>query len=53
MFRSVLLFATHLTNHLTSRVSMSFTVDHGEEAGNRMYVYFCGEKNVSKAAMKT
>jgi DNA-directed RNA polymerase I, II, and III subunit RPABC1 len=32
---------------------MAFSADHGENQGDRIYVYFCGEKNVSKAAMKT
>jgi hypothetical protein len=32
---------------------MSFTADHENEKSTRIYVYFCGEKNVSKAGMKT
>jgi hypothetical protein len=32
---------------------MCFTADHEEVQGDRIYVYFCSEKSVSKAAMKT
>ncbi|CAD6582070.1 MAG: Dna-directed RNA [Tremellales sp. Tagirdzhanova-0007] len=45
--------ATHGSSGMIDRATMSFTVDHGIEEQNRVYVYFCGEKNVSKAAMKT
>jgi hypothetical protein len=31
---------------------MTFSADHGERENDRIYVYFCGEKSVSKAAMK-
>ncbi|WWC65146.1 uncharacterized protein I303_107760 [Kwoniella dejecticola CBS 10117] len=34
------------------RGPMSFSVKHAEDEGT-LYVYFCAEKNVSKAAMKT
>ncbi|KAI9633600.1 DNA-directed RNA polymerases ii 24 kda polypeptide [Dioszegia hungarica] len=36
-----------------SRGGMSFPCDHENAQGDRIYVYFCPEKNVSKAAMKT
>ena len=32
---------------------MNFTADHSDSTVGRLFVYFCGEKNVSKAAMKT
>lgn len=32
---------------------MNFHADHSEDRTNRIYVHFCPEKNVSKAAMKT
>lgn len=35
-----------------SRGRMAFHSDHAEDRTNRIYVYFCSEKNVSKAAMK-
>jgi hypothetical protein len=31
---------------------MTFSADHGVRENDRIYVYFCGEKSVSKAAMK-
>jgi hypothetical protein len=31
---------------------MAFHADHKDTSGDRIYVYFCAEKNVSKAAMK-
>lgn len=39
----------------SSRPSMCFTSDLPEHKGDRdrVYVYFCSERNVSKAAMKT
>ena len=36
-----------------SRTNMSFVADHGVEEDHRIYVYFCNERNVSKAGMKT
>ena len=38
---------------ICSRGSMNFVLDHGTEQGDRIFIYFCGEKSVSKAAMKT
>ncbi|WOO78780.1 DNA-directed RNA polymerases I, II, and III subunit RPABC1 [Vanrija pseudolonga] len=35
------------------RGRMSFHANHTEDQKDRIYVYFCSEKNVSKAAMKT
>ncbi|GMK54457.1 hypothetical protein CspeluHIS016_0110430 [Cutaneotrichosporon spelunceum] len=35
------------------RGRMNFHADHSEDRANRIYVHFCPEKNVSKAAMKT
>jgi hypothetical protein len=31
---------------------MSFHADHSEREGDRIYVYFCADKSVSKASMK-
>ncbi|KAL7422692.1 DNA-directed RNA polymerases II 24 kDa polypeptide (RNA polymerase II subunit 5) [Cryptotrichosporon argae] len=38
---------------IVDRAKMSFHADHREKAGDRIYVNFCSEKNVSKAAMKS
>lgn len=37
---------------MCSRGRMAFHTDHMEDRSNRIYIYFCAEKNVSKAAMK-
>lgn len=38
---------------MNSRLGMSFPCDHETNTGDRIYVYFCPERNVSKQAMKT
>ncbi|ORX41112.1 DNA-directed RNA polymerases ii 24 kda polypeptide [Kockovaella imperatae] len=43
----------HGSSGQVDRTNMSFTADHEEESGNRIYVYFCSDRNVSKANVKT
>lgn len=35
------------------REKLNFIATHTDDTANRIYVYFCMERNVSKAAIKT
>ncbi|KAK1923017.1 RNA polymerase Rpb5, C-terminal domain-containing protein [Papiliotrema laurentii] len=43
----------HGSGGSADRNSMCFSADHLTDAGDRVYVYFCAEKSVSKASIKT
>jgi len=43
----------HGSSGMVDRTNMSFNVDHSEKEGDRIFVYFTGEKNVGKANIKT
>ncbi|ORY29630.1 RNA polymerase Rpb5, C-terminal domain-domain-containing protein [Naematelia encephala] len=34
------------------RIKLNFSVDHRENEGDRIHVYFCGDKSVAKASIK-
>lgn len=40
-------------NEASSRSNMSFDAIHESDSTDKIFVYFCADKNVSKASMKT